>query len=157
MNAPIQATQQEKFNAFEWLRSVAVSEDANARHAAVMLVERAVAVPALAAGEIYAGILLKDGAPAHHLVLLPGEAKAVTWKKAVDWAAKQGGELPTRKEQALLFANAADAFEETWYWSGEQPASDESYAWCQGFGSGSQDYGDKYGKLRARAVRRIAI
>jgi hypothetical protein len=114
-------------------------------------------LPALAEGEVYAGILLKDGIPTHHVILLPGEAKAVTWKKAKEWAAKQGGELPTRKEQALLFANAADKFERDWYWSGEQHADDESSAWAQHFNYGGQYYLDTTTKLRARAVRRIPI
>jgi len=54
-------------------------------------------LPALAKGEAYAGILLKDGKPSHHLVLLPGQTNA-NWKDAIAWAKKQGGELPTRKE-----------------------------------------------------------
>jgi hypothetical protein len=122
-----------------------------------MLVERALAVPTLADGETYAGILLKDGVPSHHVVLVPGDAKDLTWKKAIEWAAKQGGELPTRKEQVLLFANAAGAFEQDWYWSCKQHAGLESYAWYQNFNDGNQYCNPKNYKLRARAVRRIAI
>lgn len=158
MNAPAPATQQEKFQAFEWLRNVAVSTDANANYAGTMLDEVArLAPPMLADGEVYAGILLQDGKPAHHLVLLPGDAAPLTWKKAVTWAEKQGGTLPTRKEQALLFANAADAFQREWYWSAEQYAGAEGYAWGQGFGYGGQYYYGIYGKLRARAVRRVTL
>ena len=116
-----------------------------------------IALPVLADGETYAGILLKYGKPSHHLVLLAADTKPLTWKQATAWAAKQGGELPTRKEQALLFANAADAFERAWYWSSEQYADDESYAWCQTFDDGSQGYNLTGIKLRARAVRRIPI
>ena len=116
-----------------------------------------IALPTLADGEIYAGILIVDGKPAHHLALLPCTTKPLSWKKAVSWAQEQGGALPTRKEQALLFANAAQAFERDWYWSGEQYAGDESFAWCQDFISGYQDYNHKDFKLRARAVRRVII
>ena len=157
MNAPIQATQQEKFDAFEWLRSVAVSDDPHSRHAAVMLVERALAVPQLADGEVYVGVLVVDGAPSHHLVLLPGDKTGLTWKKAGAWAKAQGGELPTRKEQALLFANAAGAFWHAWYLSCEQSAGNESYAWCQNFDFGIQGIYFKSSELRTRAVRRIPI
>jgi hypothetical protein len=41
----------------------------------------------LAAGERYAGLMLgADGAPSHHLVLLPGNTKAA-WDAAKAWAA----------------------------------------------------------------------
>lgn len=71
----------------------------------------------LAAGERYAGLVLDaDGAPSHHLVLLPGAAQDVTWQAAKAWADKTGGgELPTRQEQALLYANLKTEFEATWY------------------------------------------
>ena len=119
--------------------------------------QQTITLPSLAAGEIYAGILLKDGTPSHHLVLLPNDLKPSTWKQAIAWAAKQGGELPTHKEQALLFANAAGEFQESWYWSSEQYAGDESYAWCQYFLNGTQTTNRKAIKLRARAVRRILV
>ena len=61
----------------------------------------------LHSGEHYAGpVLDADGNLMHHLVLraeLPtGE---ITWQAAMDWADSIGGALPTRQEQALLFAN----------------------------------------------------
>lgn len=57
-------------------------------------------------GEHYAGILLgKDGSPDQHIILLPGEAESVTWAQAKSFATKVGGNLPTRREQSLLFAN----------------------------------------------------
>jgi hypothetical protein len=78
-------------------------------------------LPELAKGEIYAGVLLDEkGKPAHHLVLLAGQRDNFTWEESKKWAAAQGGELPSRKEQALLFANAAQHFERDWYWSSEQ-------------------------------------
>ena len=116
------------------------------------------AVPPLAKGEAYAGILLKeDGTPSHHVVLLPSEAEDVTWQDAKAFAAKTGGELPTRKEQALLFANASQHFKPRWYWSGEELAGNAEYAWFQFFSSGYQITWHKSSKSRARAVRRVPI
>ena len=109
-------------------------------------------------GEHYAGLILgKDGAPDHHLVLLPDAAEKLTWTQAKAWAKKAGGELPNRREQSLLFANLKEQFEGAWYWSSEAPASDESGAWSQHFHYGDQSWYVKGSKLRARAVRRISI
>ena len=112
----------------------------------------------LADGEHYAGLILNDdGTPSHHLVLLPGDHDDTTWQAAVDWAKEQGGELPTRREQSLLFVNGKQHFEPDWYWSGEQHASEPSYAWCQNFDNGLQ-YDDHIGsQCRARSVRRLPI
>jgi len=119
---------------------------------------KALALPALKKGEIYAGILLKDGAPAHHLILLPGhKTTPIKWDNAVAWAKAEGGELPTRKEQALLFANAAAHFEERYYWSSEVHPVDADCAFIQGFGCGGQSYVLMGFDYRARAVRRVAI
>lgn len=113
-------------------------------------------------GEHYAGLIVgKDGEPSHHLVLLPSQADDITWDKAMEWAAKQGGEyvasLPTRREQSLLYANLKDQFEVLWYWSCEAHESESGWAWCQDFVLGHQDrYHEDY-DLRARAVRRLII
>ncbi|NDU91589.1 MAG: DUF1566 domain-containing protein [Ferrovum sp.] len=113
---------------------------------------------ALNPGEEYAGIILgKDGAASHHLILLPGEAESVTFAGAHEFAKKAGGDLPTRREQSLLFANLKDQFEQSWYWSGEQHAADSYSAWFQDFDDGSQVSWRKDDELRARAVRRITI
>ena len=114
-------------------------------------------LPALATGQAYAGVLLKGGKLSHHLVLLPGENGGANWKDACAWAGKQDGELPTRKEQALLFANAVEHFQPQWYWSSEEYAGDAGYAWIQGFYDGSQDRYLKSNQFSARAVRRIPI
>jgi hypothetical protein len=110
-------------------------------------------------GEVYAGLILGTaGEPDHHLVLLPGEAEEVNWKEATDFVAKLGGQLPTRREQALLYANLKHEFKPRWYWSCEQHAALGDYAWYQSFNHGYQvNYGDKSAKLRARAVRRLPI
>ena len=116
----------------------------------------------LAPGEHYAGLVIgKDGEPSYHLVLLPGQADDITWEKAVEWASKQGGEyvasLPTRREQALLYANLKEEFEGRAYWSCEAHESESGWAWCQYFGSGVQLSYDRGIELRARAVRRLVI
>ena len=114
--------------------------------------------PPLAAGELYAGLIIgKDGAPDHHLILLPGAVEDKTWEQAKEWAASIGGELPTRREQSLLFANLKEQFEGTWYWSSEQSASNSYAAWYQTFDGGIQHYGHKGNELRARAVRRLIL
>lgn len=114
----------------------------------------------LKTGETYAGLILgKDGAPDHHVILLPDHLdKCVNWKTAVDFAKKAGGELPTRREQSLLFANCKEAFSKDWYWSSETYALDSAYAWCQDFGYGGQSITLKGNdNCRARAVRRLII
>jgi hypothetical protein len=111
----------------------------------------------LAPGEQYAGLLLSDdGWPKHHLVLLPDRAEEITWTDAVQWAKNEGGELPSRREQALLFANLKDQFEAAWYWSSESHEKDGSSAWTQTFDFGTQYYTRKSYEGRARAVRRVA-
>lgn len=116
-----------------------------------------ITLPELSKGEHYAGLILKDGIPTHHLILLPGELGSGTWKESIAWAKEQGGELPTRQEQSLLFANAREQFQERYYWSCEQPAAGSGYAWYQDFGNGNQDYWHKDNTSRARAVRRLPI
>lgn len=123
---------------------------------------RIVTIPAsqveLKQGEHYAGVVLgEDGAPSHHLILLPGDVDDVTWEQAKTFAAEAGGDLPTRCEQALLFANLKSQFEERYYWSGAQHASDDDSAWGQYFYHGYQHYGLKSAEWRARAVRRLTI
>ncbi|MDW3683902.1 DUF1566 domain-containing protein [Cupriavidus sp. CV2] len=116
-----------------------------------------VSIADLRPGELYAGIILgKNGEPSHRLILLPGAAEDLTWEQAKEWATSVGGELPTRREQSLLFANLKEEFEGTWYWSGEQYAGGSHYAWGQNFNGGLQDSYRKYGEFRARAVRRLA-
>ena len=114
----------------------------------------------LAPGEHYAGLMLgKDGEPSYHLVLLPGQADDITWDKAMEWAGKQGGEyvasLPTRREQALLYANLKEEFEENAYWSCEAHESESGWAWYQNFNNGNQNNNNRNNELRARAVRRL--
>ena len=116
----------------------------------------------LSPGEHYAGLVLgKDGEPSYHLVLLPGQADDITWDKAMEWAGKQGGgdvaSLPTRREQALLYANLKEEFEPRAYWSCEAHESESGWAWYQDFLIGLQTSNHEDNELRARAVRRLPI
>lgn len=112
-------------------------------------------------GERYAGLMLDEaGKPSHHLILLPNKttdvtSTDVTWQGAKDFADEVGGELPTRREQSLLFANLPGQFDKVWHWSGEQ--SSEYYAWIQDFDCGGQGTYDKSGELAVRLVRRFPL
>ena len=114
-------------------------------------------LPELNEGEFNAGIIMEDGKLHHWLILLPGDHEAADWKDSKAWAASINGELPTRREQSLLFANCKQHFERDWYWSGEAYASAASSAWMQGFGYGGQGTYRTSGQCRARAVRRLPI
>jgi hypothetical protein len=109
-------------------------------------------------GEFYAGLILgKDSMPDYHLILLPGDAADVSWPAARDWSAERGGELPTRRELSLLFANLREQFERSWYWSNEHHETRVQLVWGQNFASGIQTvYGRPY-RGHARAVRRVPI
>lgn len=118
-------------------------------------------IPKLNDGELYAGLSRNPDTGAwHHLVLLPATTdKDLNWHEAISWAKSVGGELPTRDESALLYANARDKIDEDyWYWTGTEVASLPSRAWGQYFdGSGYQSTGLKVTHDRARAVRRVRI
>ncbi|AOJ70873.1 hypothetical protein WS83_20270 [Burkholderia sp. MSMB2042] len=120
--------------------------------------KNAIELPELNEGEHYAGILIgKDGAPSHHVILLAGDAEDLTWKAAKEWAASIGGDLPSRREQSLLFANLGEQFKRDWYWSAEQHSSNSGWAWYQLFHYGGQDCYGQFYEFRARAVRRLII
>jgi hypothetical protein len=115
-------------------------------------------------GGIYAGIMRgRDGAPDYHLVVGPEIEGRMNWEDAKHVSTKlnvdgfQDFTLPYRKEQALLFANVPELFDEAWYWSCEQRAGSSAYAWAQDFNDGDQDVDLKASELRARAVRRLPI
>lgn len=119
-------------------------------------------VPAL--GGVWAGIARGEkDKPDYHLFVHADEKEDIKWQAAVDWAkglesaGHQDYSLPTRKEQALLFANVPELFQPKWYWSGEQCASDPDAAWVQAFTNGTQLTTWKYLNGRARAVRRVPI
>lgn len=105
---------------------------------------------------IYAGMTIHEEKP-YALILLPGEAESVNWKDAIEWAKQQGGELPSRFDQLVLFKNLKREFKDAWYWSGASSAQDDVYAWSQGFYFGNQGSTHKSYSFRARAVRRLVI
>ena len=108
--------------------------------------------------EHYAGAVFDgNGKPTHHLILLPSEAKSITWTEALTWGEQAGSALPTRQEQALLYANLKPHFKGAWYWSSEQHASNKDRAWRQHFDDCYQDDGHKDEKSYARAIRRVPI
>jgi len=104
---------------------------------------------------IYAGLSLENEHPVA-LVLLPEEIET-NWKDATAWADERDGDLPSRIDQLVLFKNLKSVFKGEAYWSDTPYAGDESYAWYQHFNYGYQGNYHKDGKLRARAVRRVAI
>ena len=113
--------------------------------------------PELKEGETYIGAIINADGTGNHIILLDGDVDNVDWQQAMDWAKEQGGDLPNRVEQALLFNQNKDLFEEEWYWSNTQHASNSHYAWYQHFNYGNQYDTIKDYELRARAVRRLAI
>lgn len=98
----------------------------------------------IADGEHYAGLSRDHDTGAwHHVVLLPATPdKDLTWQQAIDWAKSVGGELPTRFESALLYANLRDQVDlDNWHWTATPYAGAERSAWMQYFGYGYQGYG----------------
>ena len=124
------------------------------------VIDMKIAVPfGLADGEIYAGVS-RDAETGtwHHVALLPQTSENLTWQQAIDWAKSIGGELPTRFESALLFANLRDKIDpDYWYWTATEHASEPSWAWYQYFGNGGQYYIRELNRSRARAVRRVPV
>ena len=118
---------------------------------------KTITLPELKSGETYAGLVIDDKGSMHHLILLDGDADDAPHQEQIDWAKSIGGELPTRQEQALLYANCKAQFKKDWYWSADLYEPGSGYAWCQLFGYGYQDTNAIRGKLRARAVRRLSI
>jgi hypothetical protein len=108
-------------------------------------------------GEIYAGTIINPDGTGNHIMLLDDDKEDINWKDALEWAQSLGGDLPTRVEQALLFDQHKDKFDERAYWSNTQHASHSGYAWCQRFNNGYQSHWGKVNELRARAVRRISF
>ena len=108
-------------------------------------------------GERYAGqVLNEDGTLKHHLVVLAATPdERLTWADAGAWAASVGGDLPTRQEAALMFANCKPHLEAGWHWTSEVYESDASYAWYCGFYYGGQGNDRKSYEGLARAVRLI--
>lgn len=98
-------------------------------------------------GERYAGAVLDDeGQHKHHLVMMAQRpTDKLNWQAAMDWATSIGGVLPTRQEQALLYANCKPHLQPVWHWSCETHEDDASCAWYCYFGDGGQcDFRKRY-------------
>ena len=108
-------------------------------------------------GERYAGAVLdEDGDHQFHLVLMAQRpASNLNWQAAMEWAQSIEGSLPTRQEQALLYANCKPHLEKVWHWSSESYESDASCAWGCHFHYGLQDFTHKSAEGAAVAVRRV--
>ena len=113
-------------------------------------------LPPLAEGEIYVGAIGDAAGNLHHVILLPGDNDDATHEAQLEWAKSIGGDLPTRIEQAMLWANHRDQFKKDWYWSNEILHAESGWAWCQHLYGYQYDYRRSY-ELRARAVRRLPI
>lgn len=120
-----------------------------------VVIELPAASLALRTGERYAGLVLDEsGRPEHHLILLPHKpGKRLKWREAMKWAQDLGATLPSRQEQALLFANCKPHLEAEWHWSSEPHGDD--YAWYCHFDYGDQHYDDQDYEGLAVAVRRL--
>ncbi|MBS1143394.1 MAG: hypothetical protein H6R14_800 [Proteobacteria bacterium] len=115
-------------------------------------------LPPLAEGETYIGAIGDASGNLHHVILLPGDNDEATHEAALEWAKSIGGDLPTRIEQAMLWANHRDLFQKDWYWSNEIHHRESGWAWYQDFDIGGQNHhGYRSYGLRARAVRRLPI
>jgi hypothetical protein len=106
-------------------------------------------------GGTYAGVTTRKDGTHHAVVLLPDHGTKLTWKKAMNWAAKLGAELPTRPVAALLFANLKAQLQPNWHWTSEE--DDASCAWGCSFGYGYQGYRHKSYEGCAVAVRLIPL
>ncbi|WP_230407621.1 DUF1566 domain-containing protein [Undibacterium rivi] len=152
MNITIEAIKEQHNKVAEMIAAF----EANAKLSAAFPIT--VNFPRPNAGEQYVGsIISADGKKREHIILLPGELTGDNWDDSMTWAASIGGELPDRVESALLFATLKDQFHAEGYWTREQDAHDDGYAWMQSFISGNQNDIRKSVKYRARAVRREFI
>ena len=106
-------------------------------------------------GGIFAGIFTRTDGTHCAIVRLPENGTKLTWKKALTWAAKQGGELPTRPVAALMFANVKASLPSGWHWTNEE--FDASFAWGCRFDDGYQFSSNKSFEGSAVAVRLIPL
>jgi hypothetical protein len=104
--------------------------------------------------ELYAGIV--DGADGpYHLIVLPGEARNVTWQQAKAFAAVIGGHLPSVQEHDVLMESVRGEFTlDSAYWSSSTRDTDSAF-YLDFSGTGHCDYESIDAGLRARAVRRV--
>lgn len=118
-----------------------------------------VPMPLLEAGERYVGAVgdLRGGS-LHHVILLPGDSDGAHWQFQMDWARSIGGDLPSEREQFLLWARCRSQFRLAWYWANQDHDQDAGRAVAQFIDDARliHSYG-KRAELRARAIRRVPI
>ena len=114
-------------------------------------------LPELAEGETYVGCIGDALGNLYHIILLPGDNNDATHEAQLEWAKSIGGDLPSRIEQAMLWANHRDQFKKDWYWSNETHHSESGWVWSQCFYRGRQSSCYRFDEIRARAVRRVPI
>ena len=110
-------------------------------------------------GELYAGLILGENSePDYHLIALPlHKDKPMKWTDAMAAAAQAKSALPNRRDGPLLFVNLNKHFKPARYWTCEQYAGDDAYAWCQDFTDCDQYISHEGISHRVVLVRRIPI
>jgi len=103
----------------------------------------------------FAGILTQADGSHVAVAHLNAWGENLTWKKAITWAKKQGGVLPTRPVAALIYANLKAKLQPRWHWTSEE--DDASCAWGCYFGYGGQGLSRKSYEGCAVAVRLIPL
>ena len=104
---------------------------------------------------IFAGVITRPDGTHCAVIRLPENGTKLTWKKAMTWAKEQGGELPSRPVEALLFANVKAALPSGWHWTSEEAAA--CRAWLCGFPDGDIYFLHKGYEGSAVAVRLIPL
>ena len=117
-------------------------------------------------GGIFAGIVAgKNNAPDYLLFHATSDHELfdIDWHNSVEAAQAPINDLtdwslPDTREARLLAINCRDSFDlNDLYWTSEQHAHYDSFAWLQNFNLGGQGNSHKSYKYRARAVRRVLI
>jgi len=109
-------------------------------------------------GGIYAGVTTSFSGRPYALVLLPDKAgSCVNWKTAGEWARSIGGDLPTRLDAALLFANLDKHLASSWVFISDGDEHPGNTDWGRVFNDGwYSKYRNRSG-FGAYAVRRIPL
>lgn len=112
----------------------------------------------IANGEQYAGIMINSTVDNYHLILTKVSPDELSWQDATSWVVDVNGFLPTRSEQALLYANLKDhILKEQWSWFWSSCELNGLYAWGQDFVNGYQSAYSKTEHNYAQAVRRVPV
>jgi len=108
-------------------------------------------------GGTFFGVITRPDGTHVAVVKLTEEAEDIAWQDAMDWAAKLGGQLPSRPIAAMLFAHLKGQLRPRWHWCDETDEDDASYAWICVFSDGYQLTDRKSFEGCAVAVRCIPL